>query len=117
VVSEFDAIREHFGELALAALTLNLLAMGCSFAISLAARLDLRQSTAVALELGIHNGTLAIAVAVLVDEELALPAAVYSAFMYATAALFARALYRRNLATEERGLPQDVVGAGVAADQ
>ena len=99
VASEFESIREYFAELALAALTLNVLAMGCSFAISRAARLDLRQSTAVALELGIHNGTLAIAVAVLLDEQLTLPAAVYSAFMYLTAALFARLLYRRNVAT------------------
>ena len=96
VASEFDLIKENFAELALAALTLNVLAMCCSFAISRLARLDMRQSTAVALELGVHNGTLAIAVAALVDNRLAIPAAVYSAFMYLTAGLFARLLYRRN---------------------
>ena len=98
VASEWDTIREHFGELALATLTLNVLAMACSFAISLAARLDLRQSTAVALELGVHNGTLAITVGALISEELTIPAAVYSAFMYITAGLFARALHKRNAA-------------------
>jgi BASS family bile acid:Na+ symporter len=98
VASEWETIERHFGELALAALTLNVLAMGCSFAISLVARLDLRQSTAVALELGVHNGTLAIAVGALVAEELTIPAAVYSGFMYITAGLFARALHRRNAA-------------------
>jgi bile acid:Na+ symporter, BASS family len=100
VASEFDIIQEHFGELALAALTLNVLAMACSFGISLAARLDLRQSTAVALELGVHNGTLAIAVGALISEELTIPAAVYSAFMYITAGLFARMLHKRNAAAE-----------------
>ena len=98
VASEWKTIEEHFGALALAALTLNVLAMTFSFAIARAARLDLRQATAVSLELGIHNGTLAIAVGAMLAEELTVPAAVYSAFMYLTAALFARALYRRNVA-------------------
>ena len=100
VASEWETVQRHFADLALAALTLNLLAMGCSFTISLLARLDLRQSTAVAMELGIHNGTLAIAVGALIAEELTLPAAVYSAFQYITAGLFARALYRRNALAE-----------------
>lgn len=101
VAAEFGTVAEHFAELALAALTLNVLAMGCSFAIATAARLDSRQSTAVALELGIHNGTLAIAVGALVADEVTLPAAVYSALMYFTAGLFARMLFRRNAAAGE----------------
>ena len=100
VASEWGTVEEHFAALALAALTLNVLAMGCSFTISLLARLDLRQSTAVAMELGVHNGTLAIAVGTLVAEEVTVPAAVYSAFMYLTAGLFARALFRRNALAE-----------------
>ena len=100
VASEWGTVERHFADLALAALTLNVLAMGCSFTISLLARLDLRQSTAVAMELGVHNGTLAIAVGALVAEELTVPAAVYSAFMYVTAGIFARMLYRRNVAAE-----------------
>ena len=98
VMSERETIQEHFAELALAALTLNVLAMACSFTISRLARLDLRQATAVALELGVHNGTLAIAVAAVVAEEMTVPAAVYSGFMYITAGLFARALHKRNAA-------------------
>jgi BASS family bile acid:Na+ symporter len=100
VASEFETVRENFADLALATLTLNVLAMACSFTIARLARLDLRQSTAVALELGVHNSTLAIAVGALVAEELTVPAAVYSAFMYLTAGLFARALHRRNAAAE-----------------
>ena len=98
VSSEWSTIQDNFGELALATLSLNLLAMSCSFAISRAARLDLRQSTAVALELGIHNGTLAIAVGALIAEELTIPAAIYAAFQYLTAGAFARLLHRRNAA-------------------
>ena len=98
VASEWETVQEYLAELALAALTLNVLAMAGSFTIARLARLDLPQSTAVALELGIHNSTLAIAVGALVADELTIPAAVYSGFMYITAGLFARALHRRNVA-------------------
>ena len=106
VVSEWDKIERNFGDVAAAALTLNVLAMSVSYAISRLARLDLRQSTAISMELGIHNATLAIAVAASVSTELAIPAAVYSAFMFITAGLFARLMYRRNsmrLATASAG--------------
>jgi BASS family bile acid:Na+ symporter len=93
---EWDAVTEHFTDVAIAALTLNVLAMTLSFTISRLARLDLRQSTAVALELGIHNGTVAIAVASTIDTELAIPAAVYSAFMFLTGGLFAKLMASRN---------------------
>jgi bile acid:Na+ symporter, BASS family len=101
VAEEWGTVTEHFTELAIAALTLNVLAMACSFAIARLARLDNRQSTAVAMELGIHNGTLAIAVAVLVNDDLAIPAAIYSAFMFLTAGAFARLMYHRNNGAEE----------------
>lgn len=98
VSAEWDTVQEHAADLALAVITLNVLAMALSFTISRLARLDLRQSTAVALELGVHNVTLAIAVGALVADDLSLPAAVYGVFMYVTAGLFARALHRRNAA-------------------
>ena len=98
IAQEWGTVTDHFGELAAAALTLNVLAMTCSFAVATLARLDSRQSTAVAMELGVHNGTLAIAVAVLITDDLAIPAAIYSAFMYGTAGAFARLMFRRNAA-------------------
>jgi BASS family bile acid:Na+ symporter len=96
VLSEFDLIRDNFADLALATLTLNLAAMSVSYSIARIARLSDAQSTAIALELGVHNGTLAIAVASTVDNALATPAAVYSIFMFLTAGLFARLMYKRN---------------------
>ncbi|HEV2999709.1 MAG TPA: bile acid:sodium symporter family protein [Solirubrobacteraceae bacterium] len=105
VADEWETVTEHFAELAIAALTLNVLAMACSFTISRLARLDNRQSTAVAMELGVHNGTLAIAVAVLITDDLAIPAAIYSAFMFATAGAFARLMYRRNAGAEGEAAP------------
>lgn len=103
VVSEFDAVADHAAELGAAALTLSLLAMASSFAISRVARLSLAQSTAVAIELGVHNSALAIAVGTLVADELTIPAAVYSAFMFLTAGLFARTMHRRNTSRAPAG--------------
>jgi BASS family bile acid:Na+ symporter len=96
VASEWDTIVDHIGELALAALTLNVAAMTVSFTVSRIARLSNRQATAVAMELGIHNATLAITVGVSIAEVLAIPAAVYSAFMFLTAGTFARVMWHRN---------------------
>ena len=96
VANEWDTIVDHIGELALAALTLNVAAMTVSFTVSRIARLSNRQATAVAMELGIHNATLAIAVAVSIADVLAIPAAVYSAFMVLTAGTFARVMWHRN---------------------
>ncbi|MFI8975160.1 bile acid:sodium symporter family protein [Nocardia asteroides] len=52
--------------------------------------IDGRQSISCAMEVGIHNGTLAItiAVSVLGNTEMAIPAAVYSILMYPIAAAF-----------------------------
>ena len=91
VASEFETIADNFGTLAIAALTLNVAAMSVSFAVARLARLNDRQATAIAMELGVHNSTLAIAVGSSIDEVLSIPAAVYSAFMFITAGLFARA--------------------------
>lgn len=96
VIAEHERVLDNLGEVALAAITLNVAAMAVSFSLSRLARLDDRQTTAVAIELGIHNATLAIAVAATISTVLTIPAAVYSAFMFITAGLFARAMVRRN---------------------
>lgn len=97
IIAERDRFTDDFVQVAPAALLLNLAAMSVSFAIARAARLSNPQSTAISMELGIHNATLAIAVATTISTELAIPGAVYSAFMFVTAGLFARAMHRRNV--------------------
>ena len=99
VASEWDLLTENFTEVAAAALTLNVAAMTISYTVARLARLDGRQSTAIAMELGVHNSTLAITVGAAIATVLVIPAAVYSAFMYITAGLFARLMYRRNVDT------------------
>ena len=100
VVSEFDTIAEHFSDLALATLTLNVAAMSVAYAVSRFAGLDDRQTTAISLELGVHNSTLAIAVATSIATILATPAAVYSLFMFITAGAFARVMWARSRRSE-----------------
>ncbi len=96
IVSEHDTVAENAADVAGAALALNLAAMGISFTIARLARLGDRQATAIALELGVHNSTLAIAVGASLASELTIPAAVYSSFMLFTGGAFAWAMSRRN---------------------
>jgi BASS family bile acid:Na+ symporter len=96
IASEYDTVAENLEAVAGAALALNVAAMTISFLISKLARLDDRQSTAIALELGVHNSTLAIAVGASLASDLTIPAAVYSSFMVVTGGAFAWAMSRRN---------------------
>lgn len=96
VASEFRETVEHVGELAAASITLNLAAMALSFAIARGARLSDPAATAIALELGVHNAALAIAVGSSVDTVLTIPAAVYGSFMFLSAGVFARVMHQRN---------------------
>ena len=112
IANESEAITDHFAELALATLGLNLAAMTISFNIARLARLSRQQSTAIAMELGVHNGTVAITVGAGIATILASPAAVYSVFMFITAGLFARLMYKRN--AEEPALVAERVRADEA---
>jgi bile acid:Na+ symporter, BASS family len=98
IASEHDTVGANLADVAGAALALNLAAMALSYAISKLARLDDRQATAIALELGIHNSALAIAVGASLADEVAIPAAVYSSFMLFTGGAFAWTMSRRNAA-------------------
>jgi BASS family bile acid:Na+ symporter len=105
IIDQYETVTDNFTELALATLTLNVVAMAASFTIARLARLDERQSTAIAMELGIHNAALAIAVGTTVADVLTIPAAVYSSLMFFTAGAFARVMFRRNGAAEARPEP------------
>jgi bile acid:Na+ symporter, BASS family len=97
IFSEHDTVAENAAEVGGAALVLNLAAMSGSYAISKLARLDDRQATAIALELGIHNAALAIAVGASLADEVTIPAAVYASFMLFTGGAFAWTMSRRNV--------------------
>ncbi len=96
IVAEHDRVLDNLGAVAVAAVTLNVVAMSMSFWIARLVRLDSRQSTAIAIELGIHNAVLAIAVGATIASVLTVPAAVYASFMFIPAGLFAWLMYGRN---------------------
>jgi bile acid:Na+ symporter, BASS family len=97
VLQERDTIVSFFAVVGMACLSFNLISMGLGYAAPIALKLPRRQAIAIAMEIGIHNGTLAIFIAlnVLDDARISVPAAVYSLLMFATAALFALLLNRR----------------------
>ncbi len=80
----------------LAVVTLNVLAMTISYLCSRVWRLDNRQSTAVAIELGVHNTTLSMAVGGMISSAMTIPGAVYGVFMFFTAGAFAWWMAARN---------------------
>ncbi len=97
VAQEWRTLATSFATVGLACLLFNLASMGVGYAAPLALRLPRRQAIAIAMEIGIHNGTLAIFIAlnVLGDSAMSIPAAVYSLLMFLTAAAFAAWLVRR----------------------
>lgn len=86
-------VADFFLQVGWAALSLNVVTMALGFTIATLARLDIPSAKAITVEVGIQNGTLAIAVAsastFLNTPSMAIPAAIYSLIMFATSAVFA----------------------------
>ncbi len=96
IAKEWAALRDAASSIGAAVLLFNLLSLGAGYGLSRWAGLDKPLSTAVAFEIGIHNSTLAlyIALSVLQSFPMALPAAAYSISMYAIGVAFGLALKR-----------------------
>lgn len=89
-VKEKDNVGTYFAQVGLAALTFNLISMLSGYFIPKLFRLPEKQNISIAMEIGIHNGTLAIFIALnaLQNTAMAMPAAIYSLMMFFTAAAF-----------------------------
>ncbi len=96
IVAEHERVFENLDAVAAAAITLNLAAMAISFTIARLARLSDRQSTAIAIELGVHNTALAIAVAADDRHRADDPGRRLRVLHVRDGGLFARLMYRRN---------------------
>ena len=96
IAKEWEALTSSFAEIGTAVVAFNVLSLAAGYALSRLARLPRPVPGAISFELGIHNSTLAIflALSVLQQFALALPAALYSGSMYVTAALFGMWLAR-----------------------
>ncbi|MFN0247924.1 MAG: bile acid:sodium symporter family protein [Kofleriaceae bacterium] len=99
LIKERANIGEYIQAVGLAALVFNLTSLAVGYFVPRLARVDPRQSIAIGMEIGIHNGTLAIAIAssssLLNNSTMAIPAAVYSIIMFVTAGLFGYFVSRR----------------------
>ncbi|MEL6320120.1 MAG: bile acid:sodium symporter family protein [Cyanobacteria bacterium J06626_14] len=88
------------------ALALNVVTMALGFAIATLAKLDIRSAKSITIEVGIQNGTLAIAIAsaplFLNAPTMAIPAAIYALIMYPTSAVFAALLRGQQPVLESR---------------
>ncbi len=98
IANEWKTMAATFAEIGLPVVLFNVLSLLAGYYLSRAAGLEKPLATAISYEIGIHNSTLAIfvAVSVLGSFQLALPAAVYSVAMYVTAPLFGWLLLRRR---------------------
>lgn len=98
LAKEWQALSTSFASIGPAVVGFNVISLLAGYYLSRAAGLDKPMSTAISYEIGIHNSTLAIfiALAVLDNFQLALPAAIYSVSMYITATLFGLLVLRRT---------------------
>jgi bile acid:Na+ symporter, BASS family len=97
VAQAFDVLAANLGRLGGIALLLSTLSLTVGYVVPRLFRVSRRQSIASAMEIGIHNVTVAIIVAVSVigNEAMAAPAAVYGVLMFVPAAGVAYVLSRR----------------------
>lgn len=102
LVREGDQVVTGLMDSGVAIILLNVIMMALGLGSALLLRLDSAQSTSIMLETGIQNSTLAmlIATSFLQDDELALPAALYSLVMYVTATVVV--IMRRRSARLDR---------------
>ena len=98
VIQQWTVLTQYFAIVGLACLVFNVLSMGIGYGIPRAVKLPDKQAIAIAMEIGIHNGTLAIFIAftVLDNGTMSVPAAMSSLMMFVTAAIFAWWLNKRH---------------------
>lgn len=101
VLKERAKVGEYFQEVGLAALAFNLASLAVGYFIPLWLKLGKREAISIGMEIGIHNGTLAIAIAssplILNNSTMAIPPAIYSLIMFFTAAAFGWWVSRKNV--------------------
>ena len=99
IIRERALLGEYFQQVGITALAFNLTSMAVGYFVPRLFRVEPRQAVAIGMEIGIHNGTLAIAIAVspslLNNGTMAIPAAIYSLIMFFTAGAFGYFAARR----------------------
>lgn len=89
-IREKQVLIDYSGELGLPILLFNVLSMAIGYYVPQFFKVEKKQAIAIGMEIGIHNGTLAIYIAlnVLNNSTMSVPPAMYSLLMFFTAAAF-----------------------------
>ncbi len=97
IFAEWERLPGFIAAVGAACLAFNLLSMAVGYGLPRLLDLPRSQAIAISMEIGIHNGTLAIFIAlnVLQNATMSVPAAVYSIIMFVTAGAFTFWLNRR----------------------
>jgi len=90
VYQERDNVIAYFKMVGFPALIFNVLSMGIGFYLPRILKLEKKQAISIGMEIGIHNGTLAIyiALSVIGNSVMSISPAIYSLIMFFTAAAF-----------------------------
>ena len=96
IYQERNNLADYYAQAGLATLALNLLMMAIAYLLARQFATGAKQRTAIAIECGLQNGTLAIAIAVLLfgGGLATVPAATYSLTMFVTALIYVAVLRR-----------------------
>jgi BASS family bile acid:Na+ symporter len=110
VFQERANIGGYLQDIGIIALLFCVISLSVGYAIPRLVRIERRQSIAISLEIGIHNSTLAIAIALspslLDNPQMAVPAAVYGVLMFIPAGVFAYWVSRKKIdATQAPATP------------
>jgi BASS family bile acid:Na+ symporter len=96
ILAEWERLPGFIAAVGAVCLAFNLLSMAIGYGLPRVLALPRGQAIAISMEIGIHNGTLAIFIAlnVLQNAAMSVPAAVYSIIMFVTASVFTAWLNR-----------------------
>ena len=102
IVAEIENTAEYLAAVGLVSVVFCAISLTAGYLLPRLARVGEQQSLAAAFEVGVHNSTLAITVAVSVlgSERLAVPAAVYAVVMFPLAAVAGFLLTRKRTARD-----------------
>lgn len=107
VLKEREHLGSYFQQVGTAALVFNLVSMGVGYFVPKLFGVIEKQAIAIGMEIGIHNGTLAMFIAseVLGSSVMRIPPAIYSLIMFFTAAAFGAFVARRVGASARAATP------------
>jgi BASS family bile acid:Na+ symporter len=104
IIREWESIPNYILQVGIGALALNIIAMSVGFVMSQLLKLDDQQKICITIEVGFQNNTLAftIAVGILNNIQMGIPAAVYGLFMFMTG--FLAICYGRKLNIQQSAI-------------